>query len=157
MSKTLKNEMKLEINSVSSNEGYARYAVSAFIVPEDPTLEELADIRTVVSEAVTNSIIHGYRGGAGKIYVTVRIFSDRTVTIKIRDSGIGIEDIEQAMQPLYTSDPSGERGGMGFAIMGSFTDRLRVRSKPGSGTTVTMTKKLSEPESSGKSEKKAAT
>lgn len=144
MKKEVINDMKLDIASRSQNEGLARYAVSAFVAQIDPTIEELADIRTIVSEAVTNSIIHGYREGSGKVIIHVRLFSDRSVSIRIRDFGCGIEDIKKAMQPLYTTDTSGERGGMGFAIMESFTDKLRVSSHPGRGTTVSMTKKLSE-------------
>lgn len=137
------NEMRLEIKSNSINEGFARYAVSAFAAQLDPTVEELSDLRCAVSEAVTNAIIHGYRDRQGIVYITAKYFEDRTVRIKVTDKGVGIENIELAMQPLYTSDPSGERGGMGFAVMQSFTDSLTVRSKPGKGTTVTMTKKFS--------------
>lgn len=145
MKNTVKNEMKLELKACSENESYARYAVSAFTAQLDPTLEEMSDIRTVVSEAVTNSIIHGYRGtlvNCPVIYITVKLYENRSCTIKIKDKGCGIPDIEKAMQPAYTSDPGGERGGMGFTIMQSFTDRFSVRSKPGKGTVVTMTKKL---------------
>ncbi|HPT85232.1 MAG TPA: anti-sigma F factor [Bacillota bacterium] len=137
------NEMRLEFNSKSINEGFARYAVSAFVAQLDPTVEELSDLRCAVSEAVTNAIIHGYRDTPGTVYITCKYYEDRTVKIKVTDKGVGIEDIKQAMQPLYTTDPTGERGGMGFAIMQSFTDRLSVRSKPGKGTSVTLTKKLS--------------
>lgn len=137
------NSMYLELESRSVNEGFARSAVSAFVSQLDPTLSELTDIRTVVSEAVTNAIIHGYRESTGLIYISVKYYADRTVKIVIKDKGRGIEDIEQAMQPLYTGDPGGERGGMGFTIMDSFTDRLGVKSKPGKGTSVTMYKKLS--------------
>lgn len=136
------NEIRLEIDSKSVNEGFARYAVSAFAAQLDPTVEELSDLRCAVSEAVTNAIIHGYRNKQGKVYINARYFEDRSVRIKIVDKGVGIEDIKMAMQPLYTNDPGGERGGMGFAVMQSFTDNLSVRSKPGKGTTVTMTKKL---------------
>jgi len=137
------NSVYLELESKSANESFARGAVSSFVSQLDPTLEELTDIRTVVSEAVTNSIIHGYRDTRGLIYISVKYFADRTVRIVIKDKGCGIRDIEQAMQPLYTGDPGGERGGMGFTIMDSFTDRLTVRSTPGKGTSVTMYKKLS--------------
>lgn len=137
------NEMRLEIESKSINEGFARYAVSAFAAQLDPTVEELSDLRCAVSEAVTNAIIHGYRDRQGIVYITAKYYEDRTIKIKVTDKGVGIEDIKQAMQPLYTTDPSGERGGMGFAVMQSFTDNLAVRSKPGKGTTVTMTKKFS--------------
>lgn len=137
------NEMKLIFPSESRNESYARYAVTAFVAQLDPTTEELADIRTAVSEAVTNGILHGYRGTSGKVWVEVKLYEDRTVRITVRDKGCGIEDIEKARQPLFTGDPSGERGGMGFTIMESFSDKLTVRSKPGKGTTVIMTKRLS--------------
>ncbi len=137
------NEMKLIFPSDSRNESYARYAVTAFVAQLDPTTEEIADIRTAVSEAVTNGIIHGYRGTRGLIQVETRLYENRTVVIVVKDKGRGIEDIEQARQPLFTTDGSGERGGMGFAIMESFSDKLTVRSKVGKGTTVTMTKKLS--------------
>ena len=136
------NEMVLELPSHSQNEHLARCAVSAFIAQADPTLEELADLRTVVSEAVTNCIVHGYRGTVGTVYIRVKLLAGRKVQISIRDEGVGIADITQAMQPLYTGDPCGERGGMGFTIMENFTDRLHVRSAPGCGTSITMYKQL---------------
>lgn len=145
MREKIKNELRLEIKACSENESYARYAVSAFVAQLDPTLEELSDVRTVVSEAVTNSVIHGYRGmldSSPKIYINVKLYEGRRCVIKIRDRGCGIEDIERAMQPAYTGDPSGERGGMGFVIMKSFTDSLKVRSAPGRGTSVVMVKRL---------------
>lgn len=142
MRNSVTNIMKLSFLSDSRNESFARYSVTAFAAQLDPDTEELAEIRTAVSEAVTNCIIHGYRGGQGKISIDTRLYSDRTVKIRISDKGCGIEDIDRAMQPLFTTDRSGERGGMGFAIMESFCDRLKVTSKPGAGTTVTMTKKL---------------
>ena len=142
MKNSVTNIMKLSFPSDSRNESFARYSVTAFAAQLDPDTEELAEIRTAVSEAVTNCIIHGYRGGQGKIIIETRLCADRTVKIKISDRGCGIEDIDQAMQPLFTTDRSGERGGMGFAIMESFCDKLKVVSKPGAGTTVTMTKKL---------------
>lgn len=137
------NELRVEIDAKSENESFARYAVSAFLCPLDPTVGEIADIRTVVSEAVTNCVVHAYRGGAGKIYIRVTWDATRTVRIRIRDKGCGIEDLEKSMQPFWTSDPTGERGGMGFTIMDSFTDRMTVRTALGRGTTVTMVKKLS--------------
>ena len=143
MKRNSTNEMKLIFPSESRNESYARYAVTAFVAQLDPTTEELADIRTAVSEAVTNGVLHGYRGTRGKIWVEVKLYEDRTVRITVKDKGCGIEDIEKARQPLFTGDPSGERGGMGFTIMESFSDKLTVRSKTGQGTTVTMTKRLS--------------
>ena len=137
------NEMKLELEAKSVNEGFARYAVSAFLSPLDPTVSEIADIRTVVSEAVTNCVVHAYREGQGRIYIRVTWDEKRCVRIRIKDHGCGIDDLAQSMQPSWTSDPSGERGGMGFTIMDSFTDKLTVRSAKGKGTTVIMTKKLS--------------
>lgn len=136
------NEMKMIFLSDSKNESFARSAVTAFAAQLDPDMEELADIRTTVSEAVTNSILHGYRGTSGKISVEVKLFDDRSLRIRVSDRGCGIEDVEQAMQPLFTTDKSGERGGMGFAIMKSFSDSLSVKSKPGVGTVVTVTKRL---------------
>ena len=142
MKKILINKMKTVFDSDSRNESFARYAVTAFIARLDPDVGELADIRTAVSEAVTNAIIHGYKSKEGNVIVEVRIYSDRSVRITVSDRGCGIENIEQAKLPLFTTDESGERGGMGFAIMESFSDRLNVRSAVGRGTTVTMTKKL---------------
>lgn len=139
----LSNEFKMQIPSNSINEGFARKVFSDFIILLDPTLSELADIRTAVSEAVTNCIVHAYKEKCGTIYISGRYFSDRTVEIKIKDKGCGIENIEKAKEPLYTTDTSGERGGMGFAIMSSFTDKLKVKSEIGKGTTITMIKHLS--------------
>ena len=135
------NEMKLTLDSRSINEGFSRVAVSAFIACADPNIEEITDIKTAVSEAVTNAIVHGYREKNGKIYITVSIFENNIIRIKIRDKGIGIEDIEKAMEPLFTTSDD-ERAGLGFAVMESFTDKLRVRSTVGKGTTVTMQKKI---------------
>ena len=129
--------------SKSENERFARQGVCSFIVGLDPTISDLADIRTAVSEAVTNCVVHGYKNKEGLIYISVKYLSDRSVVIKIRDKGMGIADIEKCKQPLYTTDPSGERGGMGFAIMESFTDKMTVKSSVGKGTTVTLVKKLS--------------
>ena len=140
--KTINNAMKMVLLSDSRNESFARTAVTAFVSQLDPKTDELADIRTAVSEAVTNCVIHGYRGGEGKITLEVKLYDDRTVRIAITDRGCGIEDIEKAKQPLFTTDESGERGGMGFAIMESFSDRLTVRSRPGKGTTVVMIRRL---------------
>ena len=135
------NEMKLTMDSRSINEGFSRVAVSAFIACADPNIEEITDIKTAVSEAVTNAIVHGYREKNGKIYITVSIFENNTIRIKIRDKGIGIEDIDKAMQPLFTTAGE-ERAGLGFAVMESFMDKVRVTSKPGAGTTVVMEKKI---------------
>lgn len=135
------NEMKMVIDSRSINEGFSRVAVSAFVAALDPTVEELTDIKTAVSEAVTNCIVHGYRENMGKIYITVGITDTNAVRIKIRDRGIGIENIEQAMQPLFTT-AGDERAGLGFAVMESFMDKVKVSSKPGKGTCVTLTKRI---------------
>ena len=136
------NYIRLEFPSRSSNESFARAAAAAFAAQLDPTMEELGDLRTAVSEAVTNAIVHAYPDSIGRIAMRMRIVDESTVEISIRDWGCGIEDVEKAMTPLYTSGGE-ERSGMGFTIMGSFTDRLRVRSLPGRGTTVTMRKRIS--------------
>ncbi len=135
------NEMKLTVDSRSVNEAFSRVSVAAFVAQLDPTLEEINDIKTAVSEAVTNCIVHAYPGTLGKIYITAAIFENGTVKVKIRDRGVGIPDIEKAMQPLYSS-LGGERAGLGFAVMESFTDKVRVLSKEGKGTTVTLEKKI---------------
>ena len=133
------NEMTLSFSSRSMNENFARTAVSAFVLPLDPTITELSDIKTAVSEAVTNSIIHGYEYGEGTISINAKIFDNGKILIKIRDKGKGIENISQAMEPLY-STVGGERAGLGFAVMQSFMDKLKVTSKVNCGTTVTMEK-----------------
>ena len=137
------NKMSLKFESRSVNEAFARQAVGAFAAQLDPTMEELGDIKTVVSEAVTNAIVHGYADRSGFITVTVRLFEGRALELKIKDAGRGIANIEQARQPMFTTGDD-TRSGMGFTIMESFTDRLRVRSAPGRGTVVTMTKVLQE-------------
>lgn len=131
--------LKTEFASRSENEALARVIVSAFIARLDPTLEELDDVRTAVSEAVTNAIIHGYRNGDGAVFLTCRL-EDRILTITVEDNGVGIDDLAQAMQPLYTSRPEEERSGMGFTMMETFMDHLSVESEPGQGTKVVMTK-----------------
>jgi len=133
------NEMKLEFVSKSSNEAFARVVAAAFVSQLDPTLEELADVKTAVSEAVTNAIIHGYENQHGIIKMECKLY-EKSVEIKISDEGKGIEDIEQAMQPLYTSKPDMERSGMGFTVMESFMDKVEVNSRPGEGTTVILYK-----------------
>ncbi len=135
------NEMQTVIDSKSINEGFSRVAVSAFVSCLDPNVEELTDIKTAVSEAVTNAIVHGYKEKQGKIYITVSLFENNNIRIKIRDKGVGIEDVPKAMEPLYTTAGS-ERAGLGFAVMESFMDKVRVSSKPGKGTTVTMEKRI---------------
>lgn len=146
----LKNEIRIELPSNSINEGLARSIASVFISQLDPTFEELADIKCAVSEAVTNCIVHGYRDTSGVIYITIKILDERTVRIEVRDRGCGIDDIKTAMQPLYTTDREGERSGMGFTVMESFTDRLSVVSSPGKGTKITMIKTLGEGRRSAK-------
>lgn len=136
------NETRILMLSRSSNEGYARVAAASFIAQLDPTVSELADIKTAVSEAVTNSVIHGYENCIGIIEITIRIFDNRLVEITVADKGKGIENIELARQPLFTTGNSEERSGMGFTVMESFMDSLDVVSKKGEGTTVTMTKQL---------------
>ncbi len=135
------NEFRLTIDSKSINEGFARVAVSAFVAALDPTLEELADLKTAVSEAVTNAIVHGYRDTCGKIYITTTIYDTSTVKITIRDKGCGIENVSEAMTPLFTTG-EGERAGLGFTVMESFCDKVRVRSSLGKGTSVTLIKKI---------------
>ncbi len=135
------NEMSVSFLSCSANEAFGRAAVAAFIAQLDPTIDELSDIKTAVSEAVTNCIVHAYRNTIGVVYITCKFYDNGKIIIKIRDKGCGIEDIEQAMQPLFTT-AGGERAGLGFAVMESFMDRLRVTSKPGRGTCVTMHKTI---------------
>lgn len=135
------NEMKLIIDSRSVNEAFSRVSVAAFIAQLDPTLEEISDIKTAVSEAVTNCIVHAYPNGLGKIYISAAVYENGTIKVKIKDKGVGIPDIEMAMQPLFSS-LGGERAGLGFAVMESFTDKLRVTSKENKGTTVTLIKKI---------------
>lgn len=137
------NEMKLTFKSRSTNESFARTAVSAFVATLDPTVDELTDIKTAVSEAVTNSIVHGYKESIENIYITAAIYPENVVVIKIKDNGCGIEDIDRAMEPMFTTCDSGERAGLGFAVMQSLCDKVRVASKPGKGTTVTLSRKIS--------------
>lgn len=135
------NEMKLEFSSKTENEAFARITVSAFASQLDPTIDEIADIKTAVSEAVTNSIIHGYDGEDGTVKIEARIFNNM-LEIEIVDNGKGIENVDEAMKPLYTSKPNMERSGMGFTIMESFMDDLKVESSLGFGTKVTMKKRI---------------
>lgn len=136
------NEFKLTVDSKSLNEAFCRYTVAAFVTPLDPTIEEITDIKTAVSEAVTNAIVHGYGDTVGQIYISCKISDDNTVTISIKDKGRGIADIKKAMTPLYTTGGS-DRAGLGFTVMQSFCDRVRVNSKEGIGTTVVLTKRIS--------------
>ena len=136
------NKFSMNILSRSANEGFARATVAAFASQLDPTLEEINDIKTAVSEAVTNCIVHAYRERLGKIYISGEITNTNIIKIKIRDNGCGIENVEKAMEPLFTT-VGGERAGLGFAVMQSFMDDIRVRSVVGKGTTVTLIKKIS--------------
>lgn len=136
----IKNEFKLVVDSKGINEAFCRVAVSAFITPLDPTIEELSDLKTAVSEAVTNCIVHAYSDSSGKIYIN-GLIDDDMVKIKIVDKGKGIEDIKKAMTPLYTTGGA-DRAGLGFTVMQSFCDRVSVSSSLGKGTTVTMIKRI---------------
>ena len=135
------NQTKITLLSRSANESYARVVVAAFATQLDPTVEELGDLKTAVSEAVTNCIVHAYPNTIGPIYITVNLYEEGRIQVKIRDKGCGIADVSRAMEPLYTTGGE-ERAGLGFAVMESFTDKLRVRSTPGKGTTVTMEKQI---------------
>ena len=138
----MRNEMEIIFDALSDNEGFARVAVAAFITHLNPTMEEMADIKTAVSEAVTNCIVHGYKDSIGPIYLTVRLTEEGEVIIRIRDKGCGIADIPKAMEPLYTTCETGERAGLGFAVMLSFMDSVKVHSTLGKGTRVVMEKRL---------------
>ncbi len=133
------NQLKMIFDSRSVNESFSRVAVCSFASQLDMTVEELGDIKTVVSEAVTNCIVHAYKDTIGKIYITCTVFDGGIIRISVRDKGCGIEDVKKAREPLYTS-VGGDRSGLGFTVMESFSDKLRVRSKPGVGTTVTVDK-----------------
>ncbi len=135
------NEFRMTIDSRSVNEGFSRAVVAAFTAQLDPTVEEINDIKTAVSEAVTNCIVHGYKNSLGKIYITVKIYDDNKVVITIRDKGCGISDIKKAREPLFTT-LGGDRAGLGFSVMESFMDKIVVRSKVNSGTCVTLYKKI---------------
>ena len=155
------NQMKTEFRAISENEGLSRAMICAMIAQLDVTVEELADVRCAISEAVTNAVVHAYRGASSTdaaddtgdafddsrntVYILTTIYDDRSVKIIIRDRGCGIPDIRRAMEPLYTTDTTGERSGMGFAIMQSFMDTVKVKSAHGRGTTVEMRKKFSTP------------
>ena len=134
--------MTLTMDSLSKNEEFARVAVAVFASRLDPTLEELNDIKTAVSEAVTNAVIHGYQNGEGTIEICARAQADGLFTVTVKDTGIGIADIKKAMEPMFTTAPEGERSGMGFSFMEAFMDQVEVVSAPGKGTAVTMKKKI---------------
>ena len=142
----IQNEMRLEFDSRSCNEGFARVSVAAFLTQLNPTLEEVADVKTALSEAVTNAIIHGYERKVEKIVITCRIEGE-TIGIEVEDHGVGIPDVEKAMEPLFTTREDCERSGMGFSFMEAFMDTLEVDSAPGQGTRVRMTKRISRTDS----------
>jgi stage II sporulation protein AB (anti-sigma F factor) len=137
----VKNSFNMTISALSANESFARATVAAFASQLDPTLEEISDIKTAVSEAVTNCIVHAYESGIGKIYISAELLDSNILKIKIRDKGKGIENVEKAMEPLFTTI-GGERAGLGFAVMMSFMDTVKVRSTLGKGTSITMLKKI---------------
>lgn len=139
---TKKEHLRLELDSLSQNEEFARVVTAVFMSRLNPTLEEIDDVKTAVSEAVTNAVIHGYKGEAGTIYmdITAQSGEETSLTVCVRDAGVGIPDVKQAMEPMYTTDTSGERSGMGFSFMEAFMDQVQVESEPGRGTLVTMKK-----------------
>ena len=139
---TKKEHLRLELDSLSQNEEFARVVTAVFMSRLNPTLEEIDDVKTAVSEAVTNAVIHGYKGEAGTIYmdITAQSGEETSLTVCVRDAGIGIPDVKQAMEPMYTTDTSGERSGMGFSFMEAFMDQVQVESEPCRGTLVTMKK-----------------
>lgn len=137
------NRMRCTFPSCSANEALARSVAASFSAQMNPTCEEVSDIKCAVSEAVTNAIVHGYRDSIGEITLLLKLEDDRTFTAEVRDKGCGIADVEEAMRPLFTTDPEHERSGMGFTIIENFMDSLRVVSSPGKGTRVVMKKKLS--------------
>ena len=137
------NSMKIVFESRSVNESFARSALAAFAAQLDPTIDELCDIKTAVSEAVTNCIVHGYPDSVGKVYISAAVYANRRLVIRVKDTGLGIADIHQAMEPLFTTGNADERSGLGFSVMQSVMDKVSVRSKQGGPTTVTLEKKLS--------------
>jgi len=146
---TIVNELDCILPAKSVNEGVARSVVGSFLAQLDPTVEDLSDLKCAVSEAVTNAVVHGYRrqnetGGDSNclIGLSITILPERVVRVTVKDKGCGIEDVERARAPLFTTDPAGERSGMGFSVMEAFTDRMSVRSRPGRGTKVTLYKKM---------------
>ena len=139
---TVNNKFMMNVSAKSANESFARACISAFAAQLDPTLEEVNDIKTAVSEAVTNCIVHAYREKIGKIYITGELLEGNIIRIKIRDTGCGIENVEKAMEPMFTTKPEDDRSGMGFSFMEAFMDRLEVVSEPGKGTSVHMVRRL---------------
>ena len=143
MKRNVINECRISFPALSVNEGYARTCTAALAAQCDPTVKELSELKTAVSEAVTNAIVHGYRERSGNVELILRQLSGGLMQLTVRDKGAGIADIEQAMTPLFTTAPEEERSGLGFSVMESFMDRVSVKSSPGKGTTVTMEKQLS--------------
>ena len=141
----MKNEMRLEFDSISANEAFARVTVAAFMTQMNPSMEEVADVKTAVSEAVTNAIIHGYGGEVHKILIAGEIDGE-WLRLEVRDQGVGIPDVEKAMEPLYTTRPELDRSGMGFLFMEAFMDEVKVESEPGKGTAVIMNKRIRQQE-----------
>ena len=140
---TNREHMRLEMESLSRNEEFARVVTAVFMSRLDPTLEEVDDVKTAVSEAVTNAVIHGYSGDRGTIYLDLTAdMEERTLTVAVKDCGVGIADVKQAMEPMFTTDPEGERSGMGFSFMEAFMDQVEVESQPNHGTLVTMKKSI---------------
>lgn len=137
-----KNSMRLEFLGCAQNESFARVVISAFAVQLGPTIEEITDVKTAVSEAVTNAIVHGYEGTQGTVVLSACVEDERVLSVTIEDAGKGIADVEKAMEPFYTTQPEMERSGMGFAVMQTFMDTLEVASVPGEGTRVRMTKRF---------------
>ena len=140
------NSVKLTFASRSVNEGFARAVVAAFLVPLDPTVPQMADLKTAVSEAVTNCIVHAYPESIGPVTLTAALYEGGLVRITVSDRGVGIADVEQAMQPMYTTGNPEERAGLGFAVMQSFMDKVKVTSRPGKGTKVLLIKRLAQRE-----------
>ncbi len=138
----MKNEMRIEFDAISENEGLARVVIAAFVSNADPTVEQVEDVKTAVSEAVTNAIIHGYKEQGGRVVMQARLSEEGELTVDIMDEGVGIADVEQAMQPLFTTEPENERSGMGFSFMEAFMDGLHVQSSLGKGTHVHMWKRF---------------
>ena len=138
----IKNEMRLDFPAIKENESFARMVVSAFLVPLNPTIEEMADVKTAVSEAVTNAVVHGYRKKGGMVRLQAVYRSDGLLVVDIRDRGCGIQDIQRAREPFFTTLEGEERSGMGFTVMESFMDKVEVRSRPSEGTAVRMYKQL---------------
>ena len=145
----MKKTIRVEMDAISENEGFARTIIAAFLLKLDPTLEELNDVKTAVSEAVTNAIVHGYEEKGGIILLEATLENQR-LSVEIKDNGVGIEDIPRAMQPLFTTKPEGERSGLGFAFMEAFMDEVKVESTLGNGTTVHMAKEIGVSEKVGK-------